>query len=98
MPATEQEEEKKLKESWFYYTLGSAYLHRGEFEQAILSLNKSLEINPKYAEAYIRRGRGYYFRGEYDKSREDIRRAQDLGYKIPAEFLDDLRTASERGN
>ncbi len=98
MPATEQEEERRLKESWFYYALGSAYLHRREFEQAILSLNKSLEINPKYAEAYISRGRGYYFRGDYDKSWEDIRRAQDLGSKIPAEFLDDLRTASERNN
>ena len=31
-----------------------------------------------------------------DKSWEDIKRAQDLGYKIPAEFLDDLRKASGR--
>jgi len=96
MPATEQEEEKKLKESWFYYNLGSAYLQKREFEQAILLFNKSLETNPKYAEAYISRGRGYYFRGEYDKSWEDIKKALDLSYKIPAEFLDDLRRASGR--
>jgi len=96
MPATEQEEEKKLKESWFYYNLGSAYLQKREFEQAILLLNKSLETNPRYAEAYISRGRGYFFRGEYDKSWEDIKKAQDLSYKIPAEFLDDLRRASGR--
>jgi len=96
MPATEQEEEKKSKESWFYYKMGSAYLQKREFEQAILLLNKSLEINPKYAEAYMSRGRGYYFRGEYNKSWEDIKKAQDLSYKIPAEFLDDLRRASGR--
>jgi len=95
MPATEQEEEK-LKESWFYYKLGSAYLQSREFDQAILLFNKSLEINPKYAEAYMSRGRGYYFRGEYNKSWEDIKKAQDLSYKIPAEFLDDLRRASGR--
>ncbi|MCJ7785061.1 MAG: tetratricopeptide repeat protein [Desulfobacterales bacterium] len=93
MPATEQEEEK-LKESWFYYKLGSAYLQSREFDQAILLFNKSLEINPEYAETYMSRGKGYYFRGEYNKSWEDIKKAQDLGYKIPAEFLDDLRRAS----
>jgi tetratricopeptide (TPR) repeat protein len=95
MPAAEQEGQKS-RESWFYYNLGSAYLQKREFEQAILLFNKSLETNPKYAEAYISRGRGYYFRGEYDKSWEDIKKAQDLSYKIPAEFLDDLRRASGR--
>jgi len=98
MPVTEREEEKKSKESWFYYRMGAAYLQKRDFEQALLLLNKSLEINPKYAEAYVSRGRGYYFRGEYDKSWEDIKKAQDLGYKIPAEFLDGLRRASDRNN
>jgi len=96
MPATEPEEEKRSKESWFYYRMGRAYLQRRDFEQAISLLNKSLEINPKSAEAYISRGKGYYFSGEYDKSWEDVQKAQDLGYKIPAEFLDDLRKASDR--
>jgi tetratricopeptide (TPR) repeat protein len=98
MPATRQEEEKKSKESWFYYRMGSAYLEKKEFEQAVLLLNKSIEINPKYAEAYFSRGRGYYFRGEYDRSWEDIKKAQDLGYKIPAEFLNDLGRVSGRNN
>jgi tetratricopeptide (TPR) repeat protein len=96
MPATEHEEVKKSKESFFYYNLGLAYLQRREFEQAILLLSKSLEINPGYAKAYVSRGRSYYFRGEYDKSWEDIEKAQDFGYTIPAEFLDDLRRASGR--
>jgi tetratricopeptide (TPR) repeat protein len=96
MPATDHEEAKKSKESWFYHNLGSAYLERREFEQAILFLSKSLEINPEYAEAYVSRGRSYYFRGEYDKSWRDMKKAQDLGYSIPAEFLDDLRRAFGR--
>lgn len=98
MPATEQEQERKSKESWFYYRMGSAYLEKREFEQAVLMLNKSIEINPKYAEAYFSRGKGYYFRGEYDRSWEDVKKARDLGYKIPAEFLDDLRRVSEKNN
>jgi tetratricopeptide (TPR) repeat protein len=98
MPATGEEEKRKSRESWFYYKMGSAYLQKREFDQAILLLTKSLQTNPEYAEAYISRGRGYYFRGEYDKSRKDIKMAQDLGYKIPAEFLDDLRRASGANN
>jgi len=78
--------------------MGSAYLEKKEFEQAVLILNKSIEINPKYAEAYFSRGRGYYFRGEYDRSWEDIKKAQDLGYKIPVEFLNDLGRMSGRNN
>ena len=98
MPTTGQEEEKKSKESWFYYEIGLAYLHKNESEQAISLFNKSLEINPNYAEAYFSRGRAYYFKGEYDKFGEDIKRAQDLGHKIPPEFLEDLRKASGREN
>ena len=96
MPATEQEEEMKSKESWFYYRIGAAHLQKRELDQAILFFNQSLEINPKYAEVYSSRGRVYYFKGEYEKSWEDIKRAKDLGYEIPAEFLVDLRKASGR--
>jgi len=46
--------------------------------------------------AYGNRGRAYYFKKEYDKSWEDIKKAQALGYQIPSEFLDDLRKASGR--
>ena len=96
MPATEQEEEKKSKESWFYYRIGATHLQKREFDQAILFFNQSLEINPRYAEVYNSRGRVYYLKGEYDKSWEDIKKAQNLGYEIPAEFLIDLRKASGR--
>ncbi len=98
MSAAEGEEERKSKESWFYYRMGAASLEKKEFDRALGLLNKSLAINPKYAEAYVNRGKGYYFRGEFDKSWEDVKRAQELGYKVPAEFLDDLRRASERNH
>jgi tetratricopeptide (TPR) repeat protein len=94
MPTTEKEEEKKSKESWFYYKIGASHLQKREFDQAILFFNQSLEINPKNAEVYSSRGRVYYFKGEYEKSWEDIKKAKDLGYDIPAEFLIELRKAS----
>jgi len=40
----------------------------------------------------------YYFRKEYGKSWENIKKAQSLGYQIPSEFLDALRKASGRQN
>jgi tetratricopeptide (TPR) repeat protein len=72
------------------------YSQRELFDQAIADFNKALEIDPKYTEAYISRGKAYYFKGEYDKAWGDIKKAQGLGYKIPAEFLDTLRKASEK--
>jgi tetratricopeptide (TPR) repeat protein len=79
-----------------YNSRGITYGQKGEPDQAISDFNKALEIEPKFALAYYDRGRSYYFKKEYDKSWEDIKRAQDLGYKIPAEFLEDLRKASGR--
>jgi tetratricopeptide (TPR) repeat protein len=71
---------------------------KGHYDQAISDFNKALEINSWFAVAYNNRRIAYYFKKEYDKSWEDIKRAQDLGYQIPAEFLDDLRKASGRQN
>jgi len=63
----------------------------------VLEINP-LEINPKDSETYYNRGINYYFKREYDKSWEDMKKAQDLGYQIPSKFLDDLRKASGRQN
>ena len=82
---------------------GVAHVKKGQYDQAIsdftmvLEINP-LEINPKDSETYYNRGINYYFKREYDKSWEDMKKAQDLGYQIPSKFLDDLRKASGRQN
>ena len=78
MPATERGEEKRLKESWFYYKVGSAYLQKREFDRAILLLNKSLETNPRYAEAYETRGVVYSRREQYDQAIADFNKALEI--------------------
>ncbi len=66
--------------------------------KAISDFNKVIEIDPKNAWAYYNRGRAYYLKNEYDRSWEDINKAQALGYKIPAEFLENLRrTTGKQG-
>jgi tetratricopeptide (TPR) repeat protein len=78
-----------------YYSRGNVYGKLGKHDdQAIADYTKALEVNPRYALAYYSRGRVYYLRKEYGKSMEDVNKAQALGYKIPAEFLDDLHKAS----
>jgi tetratricopeptide (TPR) repeat protein len=81
MPATGQEENKS-KESWFYYHMGAAYLKKREFDQAISLFNKSLEINPKYAEAYETRGMVYSSREQYDQAIADFNKALEIDPRL----------------
>jgi len=55
-----------------FYNSGNAYFHQGQFEQAIAKYNKALEINPRYANAYIYRGAAYDIKGQYDQAIANI--------------------------
>jgi tetratricopeptide (TPR) repeat protein len=81
-----------------YHSRGRVYMGKGQYEQAIPDFTRAIEINPNFALAYYNRGRSYYYKKEkeYDKSWEDIRKAQDLGWRVPPEFLEELRKASGR--
>ena len=78
-----------------YYNRAIAYMNKGRFDWAVDDFTKALEITPRSAEAYYNRGVSYYYKKEYDKSWRDIYKAQDLGYKIPPKFLENLRNASK---
>ena len=78
-----------------YNNRGIAYEHKGQYDQAMADCTKAIEIDPKLAVAYYNRGRiFYYFKKEYDKSWEDVKRAQNLDYQVPPKFLEDLRKVS----
>jgi tetratricopeptide (TPR) repeat protein len=81
------------KDARAYCNRGNALVEKGQYDEAISDYNKALEINSKDAQIFYNRGLAYYF-----KFWEDIKKAQELGYKIPPNFLDDLRKASERQN
>lgn len=81
------------KDARAYCNRGNALIEKGQYDKAISDYNKALEINSKDAQIFYNRGLAYYF-----KFWEDIKKAQELGYKIPPNFLDDLRKASERQN
>jgi tetratricopeptide (TPR) repeat protein len=52
MPVTGKDEERRSKESRFYYALGSLFLQRWDLNQATLLLTQSLEIDPTFPPPY----------------------------------------------
>ena len=61
------------------YTLrGSAYNNTGEYDKAILDLNKAIELDSNYANAHVARGFAYNRKGEYDKAILDLNKAIEL--------------------
>ena len=81
-----------------YTRRGTAYTMKKEYDKAISDFNTALQTNPRDGLAYSNRARAYYLKKEYDKSWEDMNKAKELGFDIPADFLDDLRKASGREN
>jgi len=79
-----------------YHNRGFVYRRMGEYDRAILDLTKAIEIDPKYASAYYYRGHIYHYNGDYEKAWEDIKKARSLGYKVPPEFLKNLKEAYEK--
>ncbi len=75
---------------------GIAFMKKSQYDQAISDFGNALEIKPKLAVALYNRGRTYFLKKEYERSWTDINKAQELGYKVPNKFLDDLRKASGR--
>ena len=86
MPGTGQQE-KESKESWFYHSIGTACLRKGELDRAILFFDKSLEVNPAYAEAYEMRGMTYSCREQYDQAIADFNRALEINPRLGEVYL-----------
>jgi len=81
-----------------YCNRGNVHAFKDEGVAAISDYSKAIEISPTFALAYNNRGIAYYKSGEYEKSWENVHKAQSLGYQIPEEFLTLLREASGREN
>lgn len=73
-----------------YKNRGDAYSASGNVKQAISDYTKAIEINPNDGEAYNNRAVMYFGEREYAKAKEDVRRAQALGYKVSPQLLENL--------
>ncbi len=71
--------------------LGVIYVNIGKGEEAEIVLSKAIEIEPLYAAAYFNLAKLYFQEKEYVLAIKHCDRAVELGYKVPAEFLIQLR-------
>ena len=62
-------------------SIGDDYYGRGEFDQAIASYSKAIELDPKYENAYNNRGLAYDDQGKFDQAIADYSMAIELDPK-----------------
>jgi len=62
-----------------YLNRGKAFAqHQGQYDQALLAFNTAIEIDPDYAEAYIRRGHLFQLYGQSDPAISDYSKAIEI--------------------
>jgi tetratricopeptide (TPR) repeat protein len=61
-----------------HFNLGVALGKKGMIRQAINELTKSIELNPRYREAYLKRGIAFEFQGDAARAKADFGRALAL--------------------
>ncbi len=74
-------------------------LNQNELDSIINIFSEAIKNNPAYAGAYYNRAVAYYYKKDYDKSWQDIHKAQDLGFKNDPMFIglvNKLKMASGR--
>jgi len=69
--ASAQQTQKELEDAQFYNNQGIAFDKIGQYDQAISSFNKAIEINPKYTDAYFNRGMAYAAKGQFNQAISD---------------------------
>lgn len=61
------------------YNGGLAYYEKGEFDKAMASFTEAIRIDPKFAEAYNKRGVACQKTFVFYKAQADIAKAKELG-------------------
>ncbi|MFA6357864.1 MAG: tetratricopeptide repeat protein [Candidatus Omnitrophota bacterium] len=69
-----------------------------EVDSAIAVFSKAIETNPNYSGAYYNRAIAYFHRKDYEKSWQDVHKAESLGLKFNPVFIEALGKASKGEN
>lgn len=78
------------------FVMASAYLNSGKPDMAIEGYTKVIDMLPRFGEVYKKRAVAYFINKQYDKSWDDVHRAQALDYVVDPDFIEDLKMASRR--
>jgi tetratricopeptide (TPR) repeat protein len=75
--------EKKIKNKTAIHLFkGADYWRKGQYDQAIASHTKAIELDPRYVEAYYNRGIAYRSKGQYDQAIADYTKIIELNPRI----------------
>lgn len=66
-----------------YRELGRVYTIKGDHLSSVDAINKALEIEPDYADAYVLLGYEYLLFYKLDAAKSSLKRAEELGSKNP---------------
>jgi len=70
-----------------YNNRGIAYIGRQQYDLAIADFTQVIKIDPKNGKAYNNRAIAHWYKGEMEKARQDVQKAQGLGISVNPEFL-----------
>jgi tetratricopeptide (TPR) repeat protein len=70
-----------------FFNLGYSYTELGDYEGAIRSYNKAIEINPELALAYSNRGTSYGRLGQVERSIEDFDKAIEINPELELAYF-----------
>jgi len=70
--------------------LGAALLARGETEEAIAAFYAVVRLEPRGGAAHYQLARAHAGAGRYREAWQAVARARDLGFEVPAAFVDGL--------
>tara|TARA_Y100001968_G_C18800228_1_gene455286 strand:+ start:40 stop:441 length:402 start_codon:yes stop_codon:yes gene_type:complete len=82
--------------AYFYFQRANKKGQKGDYSGAISDYDKVIEINPRYANAYIKRGTVFRLIGKFDEAFVDcntvidLEPENDLSYAWPSQMLKDL--------
>lgn len=77
------------------YDLGIRYMEDGNYEEAILSFNAAIEIDPMQADAYLNLANAYIGMNDFDAAKEILEKGFELtGAKVLKDKLDEMESGN----
>lgn len=69
-------------------------IDKKELDSIISIFSQALKNNPNYTGIYYNRAIAYFYQDNYEKSWEDVRKAESLGFRFNDNFIKSLSKAS----
>jgi len=79
-----------------YNSRAICYKDKGLLDLALLDFTHAIRLAPNDAKIYNNRAFLYFLKKDYDKSWQDVRKAQRLGFGVDPRFIEKLKNASGR--